>query len=114
MSFESVAALDDLVVGQAKQVVAGDEPICLVRTDDRTVKAVHNVCSHAQFNLDEGWVEDNHIECSLHGSSFDLDTGQPDSLPAVKPIPTYATKIDGEQVLVDAASPTNDAAPPRH
>lgn len=119
MSFETALPLDDLPVGTAKRVDLAGEPICLVRVSQDTVRAVHNVCSHAQYDLDDGWVEaeedgSGSIECSLHGSSFDLTTGQPDSLPAVKPIPTYATKIDGDQVLVDATSPTNDATPPRH
>jgi 3-phenylpropionate/trans-cinnamate dioxygenase ferredoxin subunit len=101
-------------VGSARSVVIQGEPVCLVRLDDTTVRAVHNTCSHAQFDLDEGWVEGNTIECSLHGSSFDLDTGQPDSLPAVKPIPTYAVKVEGGDVMVDASVPTNGAPLPRH
>ena len=114
MTFEKVADLDDLTVGSAIKVEAGGEPICLVRTDDDTVKAVHNVCSHAFYELHEGWVEtdgDAHIECGLHGSSFDLDTGKPDALPAVKPIPTYAVRIENGHVLVDADTATNGAEP---
>ncbi len=95
------------------------EPICVVRVDDTTVKAIHNTCSHAQYDLHEGWVDTmpgigSTIECGLHGSSFDLDTGQPQSLPAVIPVPTYAVRIEGEQVLVDASAPTNAAPLPRH
>jgi 3-phenylpropionate/trans-cinnamate dioxygenase ferredoxin component len=90
-----------------------------VRLDEATVKAVHDTCSHAQYDLHEGWLETTSagagaIECALHGSMFDLDTGQPDSLPAVIPIPTYAVRIDGDDVLVDATTPTNAAPVPRH
>jgi 3-phenylpropionate/trans-cinnamate dioxygenase ferredoxin component len=114
VTFERAAALQDLTVGVAACVKLAGEPICLVRTDETTVKAVHNTCSHQQYDLHEGWVEDNHIECALHGSMFDLDTGEPDSLPAVKPIPTYAVRIDDDVVMVDAATPTNGADLPRH
>ena len=114
MSFTRALSLSDLEVGQAKSVEIGGEPICLVRVDTDDVKAVHNTCSHQQYDLDEGWVEDNSIECALHGSMFDLETGHPDSLPAVVAIPTYAVRIEDGEVLVDATTPTNDAPLPRH
>jgi 3-phenylpropionate/trans-cinnamate dioxygenase ferredoxin subunit len=109
-----VLALDDLPVGTARQVEAGGEPICLVRTDPVTVKAVHDTCSHQQFSLAEGWVEPNAIECSLHGSAFDLDSGQPQSLPAVVPIPVYACEVREGSVWVDPDTQLNDAPLPRH
>lgn len=88
-------------------------PVCLVRLGD-TVKAVHDVCSHQQWSLAEGMVWGNGIECSLHGSTFDLDTGAPSSLPAIRPVPTFAVQVDGDEVHVDVASPTNDAPFPNH
>lgn len=114
MTFERALSLSDLQNGTATCVELAGEPICVVRLDDGTVKAVHNTCSHAQYELHEGWVEDNTIECGLHGSSFDLDTGMPQALPAVRPVPTYAVRLDGDDVMVDATSPTNDAPVPRH
>ncbi len=119
MSFDKAMSLTDLKVGAATSVVIQGQPICLVRLDEGTVKAVHNTCSHAQFDLSEGFVELDedqgpHIECALHGSSFSLLTGQPDSFPAVIPVPTYAVRIEGDDVLVDATTPTNDAPLPKH
>ena len=42
------------------------------------------ICSHAHYFLSEGEVdvEDETIECPKHGSTFDLDTGAPRTLPA--------------------------------
>lgn len=115
MAFEEVAKLDELLVGHSVKVVAGGEPIALVRLDETTVKAVHNVCSHADYDLaPEGYIEDNTIECLLHGSVFDLDSGEPDALPAVKPIPVYATKVEDGRIFVDAAQKLNDAPTPEH
>lgn len=114
MSFERVADLEKLAVGHALQVEAGGEPLCLVRTDEHTVKAVHDTCSHQQWSLAEGWVEGNTIECDLHGSAFDLDSGQPRSLPAVKPIPVYACEVRDGAVWVDPERQRNDAPVPRH
>ena len=95
-----------------------DEPLCVVRTGEDQVFAVHDVCSHQEWSLAEGWVDDidgrPHIECGLHGSSFDLADGSPDTLPAVKPIPTYAAKVEDGAVWVDLAQQTNDAPVPQH
>ena len=113
MAFEKVATLDELSVGGTKRVDLA-EPICLVRLDDSVVKAVHDVCSHQEYSLCEGWVGDNEIECALHGSTFDLDSGEPQALPAVDPIPVYACKIEDGAVWVDLDEQGNDARPPRH
>ncbi len=114
MSFERVADLEKVAVGSALQVEAGGESLCLVRTHEDTVKAVHDTCSHQQWSLSEGWVEENTIECDLHGSAFDLDTGQPTSLPAVKPIPVYACEVRDGAIWVDPDQQLNDAPVPRH
>lgn len=113
MSFERVAELAQVPVGTAHQVQADGEPIALVHTEGG-VKAVHDVCSHQQYSLSEGWVEGNTIECNLHGSAFDLDTGAPLSLPAVKPVPVYACEVRDGAVWVDPARQLNDAPVPRH
>ena len=125
MAMERVLDLDALPVGHARAVEVGGEPICLVRVDEQTVKAVHDTCSHQQYSLAEGWVDVNDpgssseavggtIECNLHGSAFNLDTGQPESLPAVKPIPVYACTVDAGAIWVDEAQQLNDAPVPRH
>jgi 3-phenylpropionate/trans-cinnamate dioxygenase ferredoxin subunit len=114
MALERVFDLDDIPVGSAKVVTLGGEPICVVRLDEHTVKAVHDTCSHQQYSLSEGWIDDNTIECAKHGSAFDLDTGAPESLPAVKPIPVYACEVRAGGVWVDQADQRNDAPVPRH
>jgi 3-phenylpropionate/trans-cinnamate dioxygenase ferredoxin subunit len=115
MSLSKVADLENLPVGGSIAVAVDGVPVALVRTDRETVKAVHNVCSHQFYELaPEGWVGDNCIECALHGSVFDLDTGEPESLPALDPIPVYGCMVVDGAVLVDVARPLNSADPPRH
>ena len=43
--------------------------------------------------------------CWLHGSRFDLRTGQPTSLPAIRPIAVYPVQIADGVVLVDVEAP---------
>lgn len=75
--------------------------VAVVRDSDGELHAVSDICSHGAVSLSEGEVEGCLIECWLHGSRFDLRTGQPDSPPAVRPIPVYPLTLDGDNVLVD-------------
>lgn len=113
MAATTVAKLSELTEATPHQVEVDGVPVCLVRIGD-DVKAVHDTCSHQQWSLADGMVWGNGIECSLHGSTFDLDTGAPSSLPAVRPVPAFPVEVDGDEVRVDVASPTNDAPFPEH
>ncbi len=97
--FQRACAVDDVADGGAVRVEVGGVPVAVVRSDGE-VYAIHDVCSHANVALSEGEVEDQTIECWLHGSRFDLVTGRPTGLPATQPVPVYPVKIDGDDVLV--------------
>lgn len=114
MSFKRVAELASIPVGCAIAVDVGGEPVAVVRPAADAVRAVHNVCSHQYYELaPEGIVDAGSIECALHGSTFDLDTGQAQTLPAVDPIPVYACEVRDGGVWVNVARQLNDAIP-RH
>jgi 3-phenylpropionate/trans-cinnamate dioxygenase ferredoxin subunit len=62
--------------------------------------AIGDRCSHAEASLAEGELFDTDVECPRHGSEFNIVTGEPDSLPATRPVPTYELEIvDGEVFL---------------
>src|SRR4051794_35832808 len=63
--------------------------------------AIYDECSHASIPLSEGDVGDGEIECYLHGSRFDLQTGEPLGLPATEPVAVYRCEVVGDDVLVD-------------
>ena len=92
----SVAELKD---GGAISVELDGAPVAIVQTEGE-VYAIHDVCSHAQVPLSEGEVDGHTLECWLHGSCFDLRTGEPLQLPATVPVPVYPVKIEGDDVLV--------------
>ena len=91
----------DVKPGTAVRLDAGPSGVCLVRIDD-DFYAIGDRCSHANVSLSEGDVdcEDRWIECWKHGSAFSLIDGQPQSLPAVAPVPVYAVRVDGDDVVV--------------
>lgn len=65
------------------------------------VFAFDDECTHEKFPLSHGMVDENHdkpiIECSYHGTKFNLKDGKVLALPATKPLRTYKAEIkDGE------------------
>jgi len=97
--FVRACRIDDVEDGGALRVMIGTTPIAVVRSDGE-VYAIHDVCSHANVALSEGEIEDQTIECWLHGSRFDLVTGRPTGLPATQPVPVYPVRVEGDSVLV--------------
>lgn len=106
-----LSTLDD---AQPVHVVVDDVPVCVVKIGD-TVYAVYDTCSHQRWSLaDGGTVWGESVECSLHGATFNLATGAAETLPATAPIPTFAVKVDGDDVTIDVTQITNGAPIPRH
>jgi 3-phenylpropionate/trans-cinnamate dioxygenase ferredoxin component len=98
----SAGPLQDLAPGTARKVEVDGRSVALVRIGD-DVYAIGDTCSHANVSLSEGEVleGEREIECWKHGSTFSIVTGEPQSLPATRPTPTYAVTVDGTDVLVD-------------
>ncbi|MDA3023510.1 MAG: non-heme iron oxygenase ferredoxin subunit [Actinomycetota bacterium] len=113
MAFLHALSLDELAEAAPVRVELDGVPVCLVRIGD-SVRALHDMCSHQRWSLSDGEVSGGGVECSLHGSTFDLVTGAPSSLPATKPVPTFATRIVDRTVEVDVSVSTNGAPTPSH
>ena len=101
---ERVGPLADLPEGQPLRVEIGDRAVSVVRIGD-DVYAIGDRCSHQDVSLAEGDVDcdERTLECWKHGSAFSLETGEPTSLPATKPVPVYEVRVvDGQiEVVVD-------------
>ncbi len=98
---ERLCSVDELASGEARRYDVAGHRIALVRVGD-DFYAIGDRCSHANYSLSEGEVfpDDLEIECWKHGSTFSLASGQPQSLPATRPVPVYEVKVDGDDVVV--------------
>jgi 3-phenylpropionate/trans-cinnamate dioxygenase ferredoxin subunit len=105
MSFQPAIRLDDLPDVGAVLVSIDNQRLAIVRDEDGGLHAVDDTCSHANVSLSEGEVDGCTIECWLHGSRFDLRTGKPTSLPAIRPIAVFPIQIEDGTVLVDVEAP---------
>lgn len=97
--YRTVARLDELPSGQMLQVELEGEKILLAHVGDR-VFALHDECTHEEFPLSSGELVGGQVTCTLHGARFDLETGAPRALPAVRPVKTYEARVEGEEVQV--------------
>ena len=106
MSFELACAPSDVPEDEALGVTIGSYDVAIARHGDEFF-AIQDLCSHAEVPLSEGDVEEFKgaptIECWLHGSCFDLRTGEPTNLPATEPVSVYPVRVDGEDVYVDVS-----------
>jgi 3-phenylpropionate/trans-cinnamate dioxygenase ferredoxin subunit len=96
-----LCAVDDVASGAARRFDIEGHRIALVRVDD-DFYAIGDKCSHADYSLSEGevYTREREIECWKHGSTFSLVDGEPQMLPATRPVPVYDVQVDGQDVLV--------------
>lgn len=95
-----VAAIDEIPKRTMKRVEIGNKRL-LIAHSDTAYYAVDDLCSHEEVSLYLGCIQGEMIKCSLHGSRFSLQTGEPMEEPATEPIGTYAIKCEGNSILID-------------
>jgi 3-phenylpropionate/trans-cinnamate dioxygenase ferredoxin component len=103
MALVRLCGIDDVPEGETRRFELDHRPIAVVNLGEEGFRAVDAICSHAHYFLDEGEIDVDFgtIECPKHGSTFDLETGRPTTLPATQPVQVFRVKVDGDDVLVD-------------
>lgn len=103
--YEAVAKMNEIPDGGMKQVVVKGDLVGLYRVGD-DVYALGDICTHEEAYLTEGEFDpdDMEVECPLHGSRFNVMTGEVRIFPATRPEPTYEVKVDGDLVMVGPPS----------
>lgn len=89
---------DQVPLGTVKRFEINDLAVAIIHTDEGFF-ALEDRCSHADVALSEGELEGCLLECWLHGSAFDIRTGEPQSLPALTPVATFPVTINSQGTL---------------
>jgi 3-phenylpropionate/trans-cinnamate dioxygenase ferredoxin component len=100
-----IATLSQLRDGEAFPAKLGDTPIALYQLNGH-IYAIDDVCTHEHALLSQGFIEDCAIECPLHQAKFDIATGKCLAAPATTDLNCYAVRIDGDEVYVSRARPS--------
>lgn len=90
---------EELPPGKMQCHEFNQETILFANVEGR-VYAVAGTCTHEDSPLCLGALKGHFVMCSLHGSLFDLRTGQADGDPADIPLKTYEVEVaDGNIYL---------------
>jgi 3-phenylpropionate/trans-cinnamate dioxygenase ferredoxin subunit len=104
----------ELEDGTMKDVMVSDREVLLARVGDNYY-AADNRCPHMGGKLSEGKLEGMVVTCPLHGSQFDLESGQVvrwlkgagliskvgKILKSPRPLPTYEVRVEDDKILVE-------------
>ncbi|HEY7756290.1 MAG TPA: non-heme iron oxygenase ferredoxin subunit [Actinomycetota bacterium] len=103
MALERLCGVGDVPVGEVRRFELEHRPFAVVNLGEGGFRVVDAICSHAHYFLDEGEVDPDleTIECPKHGSTFDLNTGRPRSLPATQPVDVFAVTVDDDDVMIE-------------
>ena len=109
MTFVPACAVTEVAAESALAVEVDGIDVAVVQSGG-AFYAIADECSHAAIPLSEGDVGDGEIECYLHGSRFDLRTGEPLGLPATEPVAVYRCRLVDDEIHVDLTA-TPDPQP---
>ena len=97
--FVTVARVGEIHEGGVKVVRVEDQAIAVFLIEG-AYYAIDDVCTHDGGPLAEGTLEGCIIECPRHGAKFNVKTGAVVALPAPSAVPTYAVRIEGNDIQV--------------
>jgi nitrite reductase/ring-hydroxylating ferredoxin subunit len=100
MPFITVATLQDVPTGKAKQVEVNKKKLALFNVDGRYF-AIDDSCPHRGASLAEGDCHDFEVSCPWHGARFNLQTGAHLCPPAIKGVKAYPVRVEANEVQVE-------------
>ena len=99
--YQKATTRNQVTEGKVTGVEVDGKEVALYSLGDE-IFATTDVCTHANCLLSiSGDVYDDIVECSCHGSGYDIRTGNNVQPPSSDPLKTYTVKIQGDDVLVD-------------
>ncbi len=100
----AAAKTGDIAQGEALRIEIGEREIAIFNLEG-AFYATSDVCTHSFASLSDGFIEDDCIECPLHGGRFDIKTGAVIEEPCTEPLEIFPVRVDGDTVFV--AVPTD-------
>ena len=101
-AFSKVAQRSEITSAELKVVDVDGVQIVLTELNGSPI-AFANMCTHEECDLAYGALDGEEIECDCHGSVFNVVSGAVLQGPATEPLPVFAVRVEGDDVLVGPA-----------
>lgn len=98
--FTPVAPVTTIKKGTAKPFTIDGQDILIANIDGEFF-AIEDRCSHEDSRLSLGCLKGELIDCTLHGSRFNVKTGLPTEEPAVDAVRTFKLKINHDVIEIE-------------
>jgi nitrite reductase/ring-hydroxylating ferredoxin subunit len=97
--FIKIGKVDELHPGSMKRVDINGRRILLANVNGRFC-ATDDTCTHEDASLSTGSLRGELVKCPLHGSRFNVCTGEVLEEPAEQNLKTYPVRVEGDNILV--------------
>ena len=95
-----VCDLSEVPLKEMRCVSLEDRSVLVAHTDDG-VYVSDEMCTHEDARLCDGNLNGHLVKCPLHGSRFDLTTGQVLDDPAEDNLRIYPVTIENNTIFID-------------
>ena len=98
--FVRVADAVDIAPGKMRRVAVAGRRIMVCNVEGRYF-ATDDTCTHEDASLSSGSLRGELVKCPLHGSRFNVRTGEVQEDPATENLRTYTVRVEGGAILVE-------------
>ena len=98
--YTPVTAATTIKKGVAKPFAIDGHNLLIANVDGKFF-AMEDRCSHEDSRLSLGCLKGELIDCTLHGSRFNVKTGLPVEEPAVDAVRTFRLRVRGGMIEID-------------
>lgn len=92
------AAVDDLPEDEG--ITLATLPKVALFASDGEFFCTDDTCTHEDYSLADGWVEEGVVECTLHMAKFSLRTGEVLCPPASAPVAVHPVALIDDELYV--------------
>ncbi len=97
--YVKVAQRGDIPPGKMACVRVNGRRILLANVEG-SIYAADDTCTHEEASLSKGFLKGEWVKCPLHGSRFNLRTGEVVDDPADENLRVYPVRLDGDDILI--------------
>jgi nitrite reductase/ring-hydroxylating ferredoxin subunit len=98
-TFVDAIAISDLPPGTTKKFTIENLDILLANVDGK-IYAVDDMCTHEDSSLSLGCLKGELVSCTLHGSRFNIRTGEPIEEPATEALQRYKVRVQNNRIEI--------------